>query len=263
MRIAYPSDVKREQFRIIEPILKSVKKNTNPTTVDIYDVFCAMLYVLKGGCAWRLLPHDFPKYNTVYYYFSQWNYKESETSKSVFDLVYKKLLKHYRIKVGKNEKTSFGIIDSQSVKNADTARIKGYDGNKKISGIKRNIVVDMLSLPHAIHITPANRNDGEAAKELFKKYSSDLSDIVNVLGDGGYNSTPLETVIEQTIGATLEITKRSNPHQFEVNIKRVRVEKAFGWINKCRRLWRNCERYLETSRTVLLLAYSSVILNRL
>jgi transposase len=73
MRLPYPSDISREQFTIILPLLESIRKKTRPRSVDLYEVFCAVLFVLKSGCQWRMLPRDFPKWRTCYSYFQQWN----------------------------------------------------------------------------------------------------------------------------------------------------------------------------------------------
>jgi hypothetical protein len=72
MRKAYPSDISREQFESIRPLLEGVRKKTKPRAVDLYEVFCGVLYLLKSGCQWRMLPSDFPKWRTVYAYFEKW-----------------------------------------------------------------------------------------------------------------------------------------------------------------------------------------------
>ena len=69
----YASDISREKFEEILPLLQSVRKRTKPTTVDLYEVFCAVLYLLRTGCQWRFLPSEFPKWTTVYAYFSKWS----------------------------------------------------------------------------------------------------------------------------------------------------------------------------------------------
>lgn len=78
MRRQYPSDISREQFEKIRPILEPVRKRTKPRTVDLYDVFCAVLYVLRSGYQWRMLPSDFPKWETAYSYFAKWSEKDKE-----------------------------------------------------------------------------------------------------------------------------------------------------------------------------------------
>lgn len=73
MRKAYPSDISREQFESIGPLLESARKSTSPRKIDLYEIFCAVLYVLKSGCQWRMLPDGFPKWQTVYYYWRLWS----------------------------------------------------------------------------------------------------------------------------------------------------------------------------------------------
>ncbi len=69
----YPSDISREQFEQIESLLSSTRKKTKPRTVDLYEVFCGVLYLLKSGCQWRMLPGEFPKWRTVHSYFARWS----------------------------------------------------------------------------------------------------------------------------------------------------------------------------------------------
>ena len=87
----YPSDISRSQFAIILPILESSCKKTSPRIVDLYDVFCGILYVLKSGCQWRMMPKDYPKWSTCYYYFRCWSRIKGLKSESVFTEVLKKI----------------------------------------------------------------------------------------------------------------------------------------------------------------------------
>ena len=73
MRKSYPSDISREQFEIIKPLLESARRKTSPRRVDLYEVFCAVLYLLRSGCQWRMLPEEFPKWRTVHSYFAIWS----------------------------------------------------------------------------------------------------------------------------------------------------------------------------------------------
>lgn len=91
MRNSYPSDISREQFSEIEPLLLSARKITAPRKIDLYDAFCAVLYVLKTACQWRSLPHDFPKWNNVYAYFRIWN-ERINNKPSILEQILKKLL---------------------------------------------------------------------------------------------------------------------------------------------------------------------------
>ena len=131
MRKSYPSDITREQFRKIEADLAAGKKETRPRNYDLYDIFYALIYVLKEGCTWRGLPHDFPKWQNVYYHFRLWK-KPEEDGESLLDKVLRKLVEEQRVNNGRNKQTTMIIVDSRSVKNADTAEHKGYDAGKKL-----------------------------------------------------------------------------------------------------------------------------------
>lgn len=163
---------------------------------------------------------------------------------------------------GRNEKTSFCIVDAQSVKNTDTAREKGYDAGKKVSGIKRHLAVDTNGLPHAISVSTANVTDRNGAIDMTKRNKENLSEVKNVLVDGGYSGEKFEKEIKKIIHAAVEVAKRNELHKFVVAPKRWVVERSFAWLEKCRRLWKNCERTLSASRQMIILAFISLLLRR-
>ena len=113
----YPSDISWEEYELIREDLEGARKKTRPREYDLYDVFCAVLYVVQGGIQWRMLPSNYPKWQSVYY--------------CVLDKVLHKLVKQIRNEDLRQDKTTFGIDDAQSVQNADTAEEKGYDAGKK------------------------------------------------------------------------------------------------------------------------------------
>ena len=164
---------------------------------------------------------------------------------------------------GRSEKTSFLIIDSQSVKNTDTAEQKGYDAGKKVSGIKRHIAVDSQGLPHALHITTANVTDRDGALQAFGLHKDNLADASNVLADGGYSGEKFANGVKEILGCPVQIAKRSELHTFAVIPKRWVVERSFSWIEKCRRLYKNCELNINTSLHMLTLAFINICLKRL
>ena len=159
--------------------------------------------------------------------------------------------------------TSFRIVDAQSVKNTDTAGEKGYDAGKKVAGIKRHIVVDTQGLPHAIAITTANISDRAGALLAFKKHKPALSNVKSVLVDGGYTGDPFAESVKELFNATVQVAKRSELHTFKVIPQRWVVERSFAWLDKCRRLWKNCERKLNTSLQFTHLAFLVLLLRRL
>ena len=133
---------------------------------------------------------------------------------------------------------------------------------KKISGVKLHIGVDILGLPHGIHVTKANTGDREGALEMLALYAPKLSGILKVLVDGGYAGDPFASAVAMLMNAAVEVAKRSELHKFEVIPKRWMAERSFGWLEHCRRLWKNCERLLHTLHQMVVLAFISVLLRR-
>jgi transposase len=146
MRVTNSSDITRKQFSLIEHLLKSARKTKRPQTYDLYDIFCAIRYVLKEGCTWRGLPHDFPKWNIVCYYYQIWSGTGPDGEASVFDVVLQEPGTSERVSCGREEKTSMVIVDFKSVKNVDTTG-KRVMTREKISGIKLHLAVDTGGLP--------------------------------------------------------------------------------------------------------------------
>lgn len=158
--------------------------------------------------------------------------------------------------------TSLLVIDAQSVKNTDTAKEKGYDAGKKVSGIKRHIAVDTSGLPHAIHVTTANIGDRAGAVAMVQKWDSHLGAVEKIVVDAGYTGEAFADAIQGILGATVEVVKRSELHCFKVMPKRWVVERSFAWLEKCRRLWKNCERTLAASMQMVVLAFVALLLKR-
>jgi transposase len=262
MSHSYPSDISREQFALVLPILESARRRTKPRTVDLYDVFCGVLYVLKSGCQWRMLPKDLPNWRTCYKYCQQWSEKPDPAADSLLEEGLKKLVGAARRSNGRQEKTSFCIVDAQSVKNTDSAENKGYDAGKKVSGIKRHLAVDTQGLPHALHVTTANVTDRAGALTMFSLHQADLSQVQKVLVDGAYTGEAFAGAMKELGGASVEVVQRHELHTFAVLPQRWVVERSFAWLEKCRRLWKNCERKLNTSLQMVVLAFAVLILRR-
>jgi transposase len=168
-----------------------------------------------------------------------------------------------RIKVGRLSTTTCLIVDAQSVKNTDTAKNKGYDAGKKVSGIKRHIAVDTQGFPHAIVITTANISDRDGAILLFKaEAKKSWKKVKKILCDGGYRGEKFAKTILKKTDAEVEIVKRNDVPRFEVLPKRWIVERSFSWLEKCRRLYKNSEAKLASSLAMVQLAFLILILKR-
>lgn len=151
------------------------------------------------------------------------------------------------------------------MKNTDTAALKGYDAGKKVSGIKRHIAVDTQGLPHAVAVTTAEVTDRKGALQALARCASSLTQVKSVLCDSGYVGQPFAQCVRDTLGqhVTVQIAKRSELHTFKVMPKRWIVERSFAWLEKNRRLWKNCERWLNTSLQFIHLAFLALLLKRL
>lgn len=158
--------------------------------------------------------------------------------------------------------TRFLIVDAQSVKNTDSAEQKGYDAGKKVSGIKRHIAVDTQGLPHAVAVTTAEVTDRNGALAAIGRSKLNLGRVESVLADAGYSGQPFADGVMERLKATVQIVKRNELHTFTVLPKRWVVERSFGWLEKCRRLWKNCERKLNTSLQMIHLAFLRLLLRR-
>ena len=263
-RARYPGDISREQFEAIRPRLENFRGKTKPRTLDLYDIFCGILYILKSACQQSMLPKDFPKHSAVYSYFRQWGAKPHDDRPSLLESPLQTLTACERRACGRAESPALLIIDAQSVKNSDTAEEKGYDAGKKISGIKRHIAVDTPGLPHAIAVTAANATDRRGALPALSAQGESLRAVKTIPADGGYSGLPFARAAAAIIpNAAVQVVKRSVLRAFAVQPKRRIVERSFAWLEKCRRLWKNCERQLNNSLQMVNMAFLSLILKRL
>lgn len=129
MRKEYLSDISREQFEKIQKNLEGVKKKTHPRKYDLYDIFCAILYLLKEGCTWRAILYDYPNWQNVRYHYDIWA-KPNDDGVSLLDRILRDLVEMERQKNERSSHTTMIIVDSKSIQNADTAKSKGYDAGK-------------------------------------------------------------------------------------------------------------------------------------
>jgi transposase len=154
------------------------------------------------------------------------------------------------------------IVDAQSVKNTASARHKGYDAGKKVSGIKRHIAVDTQGLPHAVAVTTADVTDRAGALQALERCAPELKKVRGLLVDGGYTGEPFAKAVQYKLGATVQVAKRNELHTFAVIPQRWVVERSFAWLEQSRRLWKNAERHLNTSLQFIHLAFLTLLLKR-
>ena len=123
--------------------------------------------------------------------------------------------------------------------------------------------MDGQELPHAIHVTTADVADRAGALVMFEQSRADLSRVQSVMVDGGYTGKRFAATVQSLLGASVEVVKRNELHTFVVLPTRWVVERSFAWLEKCRRLWKNCEGKLNSSLQMVVLAFAVLILSRL
>ena len=248
----YPTNLSDSQWQIISKFL-DVERSRK---YDLSEIVNAILYLVKTGCQWRMLPQDFPGWKIVYYYFSTW--KKS----SLIELIHESLVEQTRKANEKNEEPTVGIIDAQSVKNTlVSSEDKGFDAGKRIKGIKRHIIVDTIGLILSVVIQSASVQDRDGAISAIEKLVENWKKIVRIFSDGGYRGALIETV-KKKFSIQLEIIKRDELKTFKVLPKRWIVERTFAWIDTNRRTAKHYERLNETGVAMVHLAAIRIMLNR-
>ncbi len=205
-----------------------------------------------------MLPNDFPKWQIVYYYFRKWVDLEE------FDLLLEKLRGKIRLKKGQNKESTVGVMDSQSVRWGNNRSLNGIDGNKKIKGIKRHVIVDTNGFLIAVMVTVANIHDSQAAVLLMRVLKGFLSNISTILADGGYGGELIDQ-IKKKFGYFIKISlRKDNANKaFQPIGKRWVVERTFSWFDKDRRLCRNYELLMETAEEIVKVSAIKHLLNKI
>ena len=204
-----------------------------------------------------MLPLDFSRWQLVYYYYRKW------ASRLDFDLLLEKLRGHVRIKRGQRMEASVGIMDSQSVKWGNNATLNGVDGNKKVKGIKRHVIVDKNGFLIAVMVTIANVHDSKAAYLLMKILKGMYSGIKVILADGGYRGELIEN-IKKNFGYVIQVVVNSYKEQgFRAIKKRWIVERTFSWLDWNRRLCRNYELTFDSAEVMIKLATIRLLLRKI
>jgi putative transposase len=254
----YPTDLNDSQWNIIQPLIPPAKSGGRPRELEMRMVVNAMLYIVVGGIQWRMLPKEYPKWQSVYYYFRCW--RDDGTWQRLHDT----LRAAVRRQVGRHKHPTAGCLDSQSVKSTAVPGIRGYDKAKNVNGRKRHLLVDTLGLVLVVVVTAACVQERDGAKLLLQRLTGAGKKLRRIWVDGGYRGPSLLDWVAQHCRFCLQVVLRSDDQTgFVVLPRRWVVERTFAWLNQQRRLSKDYERLTSTSETIIYIAMIRLMIRRL
>lgn len=231
----YPTDLTDSQWQAIKLLLPA-KIWQRKRKQSLRAIINGILYVVKGGISWRMMPHDLPDWRLVYYYFRQW------ASQGLVQQIHDQLVTKVRLQAGREASPSLGLIDSQSVKTMSVTTLKGYDGNKKLTGRKRFVIVDVMGLVLALRLTSANIGERAGALLLFTALGQRFTRLKTLLADQGFDGVAFLATVKATYQLSVEVVCGVlGVKGFQVLPKRWIVERTFGWWAFHRRLAKDYE----------------------
>lgn len=258
----YSTDLTDEQWALIEPLLPAPPagpKGGRPLEHPRREIVNAILYVVRSGCAWRLLPREFPPWQTVYWYFAGW--RRDGTVQRIHDALRDRL----RDDAGRDPMASAGILDAQSVQGADTVgqASRGYDAGKRVNGRKRHVVVDTLGMLLVVMVTTASVQDRDGGRLALERLRFSMPAVAVVWADGGYAGRLVAYAL-QVLHLVVEVVrKKEGQRGFEVLPRRWVVERTLAWITRCRRLAHDYERRTDHAEAMVTWAMIGLMVRRL
>ena len=249
--LRYGSDLTDQEWQILAPFMPPPARTGRPRSWTMREIMNAIFYVLRAGCAWRLLPKDFPPMTTVYGWFLRFR------RQGLFETLNHYLVMLDRERGGREPSPSAAVVDSQSV---EAGGPRGYDAGKKIKGRKRHAMVDTDGRALVIQAHPANIQDRDGAVPLLKTSRRSFPFVKFAFADSAYNA---KRVRDATSIAIEVVKKIADQVGFQVLPRRWVVERFFAWINRNRRLAKDFEATIASAETFLYAASVMLLARRL